>query len=146
MKIKDTKIGKFLRQKAPMVLSAVGDVLPDKGALGIIKNLIDKSTDIKEEDKGAIKLELDRIYELEVQDRDSARDREVGVAQYNKYDFLFHITGLIGLASFCFIIYAIVFIQIPEENKEIWIHLIGITEGIVLSIFGYYFGSAMNRR
>ena len=145
MKIKNTRLGKFLKEKAPQVLNTVGDFLPDKGALGIIKNIIDKSTDIKEEDKETIKSELDSIYELEVSDRDSARKREVAIAPYNKYDFLFHITGLIGLASFCFIVYAIVYIQIPEENKDIWIHLIGITEGIVLSIFGYYFGSAMKR-
>ena len=40
-KIKDTKIGKFLAEKAPNVLKVVGDVLPDNGSLGIIKNLID---------------------------------------------------------------------------------------------------------
>lgn len=146
MKIKNTRIAKFLKEKAPTIFSAVGEVLPDRGALGILKKLIDNSTDISDGDKAELKLELEKIFELEVRDRESAREREIGVAQYNKYDFLFHITGLIGLASFCFIIYAIVYIQIPEDNKDIWIHLIGITEGIVLSIFGYYFGSAMNRK
>ena len=141
--IKDTKIGKFLMEKAPKVLDVVGNLLPNSGALGIIKNLISSSPDIVEEDKAAISDELVKMFALEVEDRDSARKREVGVAQFNKYDFLFHLTGIVGLACFCFIVYAIVYLSIPENNKDMWTHLIGITEGIVLSIFGYYFGSAM---
>ena len=39
-KLKDTKLGAWLREKAPKVLDKVGDVLPDEGALGIVKNLI----------------------------------------------------------------------------------------------------------
>lgn len=39
-KLKDTKLGTWLREKAPNVLDKVGNVLPDEGALGIVKNLI----------------------------------------------------------------------------------------------------------
>ena len=39
-RLKDTKLGRWLREKAPDVLEKVGDVLPDEGALGIVKNLI----------------------------------------------------------------------------------------------------------
>lgn len=41
-KIKDTKLGSWLASKAPSILGVVGDLLPDSGALGIVKNLIDK--------------------------------------------------------------------------------------------------------
>lgn len=41
-KIKNTKLGAWLREKAPGVLSTVGDLLPDQGALGVVKNLLDK--------------------------------------------------------------------------------------------------------
>tara|TARA_R100001163_G_C5061422_1_gene198325 strand:+ start:1938 stop:2375 length:438 start_codon:yes stop_codon:yes gene_type:complete len=41
-KIKDTLLGKWLAEKAPNVLGTVGDLLPDKGALGVVKNLLDK--------------------------------------------------------------------------------------------------------
>jgi len=41
-KIKDTNLGGWLKTKAPGVLSLVGDLLPDKGGLGIVKNLLDK--------------------------------------------------------------------------------------------------------
>tara|TARA_B000000565_G_C23728325_1_gene356192 strand:- start:593 stop:1036 length:444 start_codon:yes stop_codon:yes gene_type:complete len=41
-KIKDTGLGKWLAEKAPNVLGTVGDLLPDQGALGVVKNLLDK--------------------------------------------------------------------------------------------------------
>jgi len=43
-KIKDTKLGAWLKSKAPNVLDIVGDILPDKGGLGIVKNLISKES------------------------------------------------------------------------------------------------------
>ena len=39
-KIKNTNLGKWLKEKAPSVLDTVGDLLPDSGGLGIVKNLI----------------------------------------------------------------------------------------------------------
>lgn len=144
-KFKDTRVGKFLKEKSPKVLEVVGDLLPSSGVLGVAKNLINLSEDLTQEEKDMIDGELIRMMELEVADRDSARKREVSVAELHKVDYLFYITGIIGLSAFCFIVYAIAFLRIPEENKEVWIHLIGITEGVVLSIFGYYFGSAIKR-
>jgi hypothetical protein len=141
----DTKVGKFLTNKAPKILDTVGDILPDRGVLGIVKNLISNSDELSPEDKKIALDHLKDMYGLEVQDRESARLREVEISKTGKVDFLFYATGIIGLAVFCFIVYAIVFLQIPEQNKEIWIHLIGISEGVVLSIFGYYFGSAMKK-
>jgi len=147
-KFKDTKIGKFLTQKAPSLLESVGDILPSNGVFGIVKNLIGSSNELSAEDKAIALEELSKsiqIFELEVKDRDSARNREIEVGKTGKFDFLFYLTGFVGLSVFCFIVYAIVFLQIPDSNKEIWIHLIGISEGVVLSIFGYYFGSSIKR-
>jgi hypothetical protein len=144
-KFRDTKVGQFLTNKAPKILDAVGDVLPDRGVLGVVKNLISSSEELTPEDKAAALEHLKEMYELEVQDRDSARNREIEIAKIHKFDFLFYLTGIIGLSIFCFIVYAIVYLQIPDQNKDVWIHLIGISEGVVLSIFGYYFGSSIKR-
>jgi len=141
-KLKDSKVGKLLASKLPGALDIVGDLLPDQGALGIVKNLID-SADISEEEKQMLHNQVKELYELEVADRDSARKREIEVSKTRKFDIMFNLTGLTGLGAFLFIIYAIVYLDIPENNKEVWIHLIGICEGIVLSIFGYFFGSAI---
>lgn len=144
-KFKDTKVGQFLKTKAPNILDKIGDLLPDSGVLGVVKNLIDKSPELSPADKALAQQQLKEMYELEVKDRESARLREIEVAKTGKFDFLFNLTGLIGLGVFIFIVYAIVYLKIPKENKEIFIHLIGISEGVVLSIFGYYFGSAVKK-
>jgi hypothetical protein len=39
-KIRDTKLGLWIKEKAPDVLDTVGDLLPDSGGLGIVKNLL----------------------------------------------------------------------------------------------------------
>lgn len=144
-KFRDTKVGQFLKTKAPKILDRVGDLLPDSGVLGIVKNLIDKSPELTPEDRQLAHDHLKELYELEVRDRDSARNREIEVAKTGKFDFLFTLTGLIGLGVFVFIVYAIVYLEVPKQNKELFIHLIGIAEGVVLSIFGYYFGSAVKK-
>jgi len=141
-KFKDTKVGQFILKKIP---GFVGDILPEKGVLGVVKNLIDSDPELTSQDKTQLHNELIELYKLEIADRDSARKREVEKAKTGGFDFMFNLTGVIGLGAFAFIIYAIVYLQIPESNKEVWIHLIGICEGIVLSIFGYFFGSAVRK-
>ena len=136
---KDTAVGKFLLEKVP---GFVVDVLPDNGVLGIVKNLIDSDSSLTQHDRDTL---LKELYQLEVEDRDSARKREVEKAKTGGFDLMFNLTGLIGLAAFAFIIYAIVYLSIPEGNKEVWIHTIGIIEGITLSIFGYFYGSAVKQ-
>ena len=139
---KETKVGKFILEKLPGFVSGA---LPDKGVLGVVKNLIDNDPAVTPEEKAQMHEELVQLYELEVADRDSARKREVEKAKTGQFDFMFNLTGVVGLGAFAFLIYAIVYLEVPEHNKEIWIHLIGITEGIVLSIFGYFFGSAVRK-
>ncbi len=39
-KFKDTKVGVFLKEKAPKILNGIGDILPDNGVYGVVKNLI----------------------------------------------------------------------------------------------------------
>lgn len=142
-KFKDTKVGQFLLKKLPGFVSGV---LPEKGILGVVKNLIDNDEDITPEERAEMHKELVELYSIEVADRDSARKREVEKAKTGQFDLMFNLTGVIGLLSFAFIIYAIVYLEVPENNKEVWIHLIGICEGIVLSIFGYFYGSAVRKK
>ena len=139
-KFKDTAVGKLILSKVP---DFVSKALPDNGVLGVVKNLIDSEPDLSPEQKAQMHEELVELYKLEVADRDSARKREVEIAKTGRFDFMYNLTGVVGLGAFAFIVYAIVYLEIPSENKEVWIHLIGICEGIVLSIFGYFFGSAV---
>ena len=60
-KFKDTKIAAFLKDKAPAILDGIGNILPDQGGFGLVKNLITSDDTIEPEDKEkAMKLlELD---------------------------------------------------------------------------------------
>ena len=145
-KIKDTKIGKFLAEKAPQILAVVGDVLPEQGTLGIVKNLISKDPDLTPEEKQEIHNRLVEFYKLEVEDRDSARQREVEMVKAGGTDWMMNFTGIVGLGGFVLLLVAIVFIEVPIHNKELMIHTTGIVEGIVLSITGFYFGSIAQKK
>ena len=138
-KFKDTAVGKFLTKKLPELAGAA----LTGGPLEAIKTLIDDDTSIGPEEKARLHNELVEMYKAEVADRDSARKREVEVAKSGKFDFLFNLTGLVGLGAFGVIVWAILALDIPEANKELFYHLIGIVEGVTLSIFGYYFGTSM---
>jgi len=139
---KETGLGKFLLGAGSIIIDVVGDVLPDKGLLGVVKKLIDKDPDLSDDQKAEAHDRLVELYRLEVEDRDSARKREVNLRKYGT-DWMFNLTGIVGLSAFAFLVYTVVTTQVPESNKEIFIHLIGIVEGVALSIFGYYFGSAI---
>ena len=69
-KFKDTKVGQFLLGKSG-VLDSLADVLPDKGLLGVVKNLIDKDEALPPPDKEmALKLlEQDIVEAQEVSKR-----------------------------------------------------------------------------
>ena len=65
-KLRETKVGAFLASKAPILLKKIGEVLPDKGGLAIVKNLITSDTKIKAVDKEqAMKLIEQDLIEME---------------------------------------------------------------------------------
>ena len=70
-KFSETKVGKFLSKAAPGILGTVGDVLPNNGVLGVVKNLISKDEAMPAEDKEkAMKLlEMDMVEMQEVSKR-----------------------------------------------------------------------------
>jgi len=145
-KFKDTKVGKFIGKVAPSILSVAGDLLPDAGVLGMVKNLIEKDDTISPEDKAVALDQVRSMYELEIADRNSARVREIEVKKTGSKDFMMLATGLSGLASFIFIIYAVVYEPTVLEN-DLFVHLMGMIEGVVISnIFAYYYGTSSQDR
>tara|TARA_Y100000589_G_C27111637_1_gene612478 strand:- start:171 stop:620 length:450 start_codon:yes stop_codon:yes gene_type:complete len=64
-KFKETKVGAFLTEKAPKLVSQLGEFLPDQGGLGIVKNIITSDNDIEPKDKEiALKLLEQDIAEM----------------------------------------------------------------------------------
>jgi len=73
-KIKDTLLGKFLKKRAPSIASAVGNFLPEKGALGIVKNLL-KNSDKETQQEAEMYLNV-AIQEQEITKRWQADSKQ----------------------------------------------------------------------
>jgi hypothetical protein len=50
-KFKETKVGVFLKEKAPKILDGIGEILPDNGVYGVVKNLITTDKQMSPADK-----------------------------------------------------------------------------------------------
>ena len=72
-KFSETKVGKFLKTGAPGIIGTVGDVLPDAGVLGLVKNLIQKEPDAvlppEDKEKALKLLEMDMVEMQEISKR-----------------------------------------------------------------------------
>ena len=70
-KFNQTKVGQFLSKAAPGILDLAGDVLPDAGVLGLVKNLIHKDPVLpaEEKEKALMLLEQDMTEMQEVSKR-----------------------------------------------------------------------------
>ena len=144
-KLKDTKIGLLLKEKAPKILEIIGDVLPSNGTMGILKNIISKDPDLTPEEKTELHNRVIELYKLEVADRDSARKREIEITKAGGNDWMMNVTGVIGLSCFVFIIYSVVYIPEVLDN-ELFIHLMGMVEGVVIgNIFAFYYGTSSKK-
>ena len=102
-KLKDTKLGKLLVKISPKILKVAGDLLPDAGVLGVVSKMIADDPNISAEDKKMLQDQHKELYKLEIEDRDSARKREVEIAKTGKKDYMMQLTGIVGLLSFAFI-------------------------------------------
>jgi len=144
-RIKETKLGKLLKEKAPQILGTIGDILPSSGTLGIVKNIISKDETIDPATKQMLHEQVVETYKLEVADRDSARKREVDISKSGGNDWMMNLTGIVGLVCFIFIVYSVVYI--PEVlHNELFVHLMGLIEGVVIgNIFAYYYGTSSKK-
>ncbi|NRA78925.1 MAG: hypothetical protein HRU18_12005 [Pseudoalteromonas sp.] len=148
-KLKNSKLlDKVKELDLKNVLDVAGNFLPDKGGLGVIKNIIQKDDTISAENKVQLLEAYEddmRAFELEVQDRDSARKREVELAKVKGTDWMMYATGIVGLVSFIAMVVAVIWIPSVQENK-LFVHLMGIVEGVVISnLFAYYYGTSKDK-
>jgi hypothetical protein len=129
-KLKDTKVGQWLKEKAPSVLDVVGDVLPDRGVLGVVKNLVDKDPTLDSESFKA-------VMDAEMRAQDNVSERWKADANSDmKLAKLIRPIILIVLTLF----YMTIVIWdgldpqfVPPENY------ISLLEILMLTVFGAYF-------
>ena len=125
-KFKETKVGKFLLGTGSTIVDNIGDVLPDNGVLGIVKNLIEKDPAMPQEDKEkALKLlELDKVEMEEVSKRWVADMGQGGT----------FLTKNVRPITLCFFSVAYVVGWYCDYNLD-------SIQGVLSLIVGAYFGS-----
>ena len=134
-KIKETKIGAFLASKAPKVLNAIGDVLPGKGTLGIVKNLIMSDTKIKAVDKEqAMKLIEQDIAEMkEVSSRWRSDMKSDSWLSKNTRPL-----ALMFLTASAVFMMAVDSFHMQFDVDESWVNLL---KTLLVTVYVAYFGS-----
>ena len=130
-KMKDTNLGKWMVDKAPAVLSVAGELLPDRGALGIVKNLLHKEPDVKNED-------ADAVVDAEVQFQDAVTKRwQADMASDVTLAKLIRPVTLICLmVMFMATMVADSLDNLPFNVKDSYVSLLEI---LMLTAFGAYF-------
>jgi len=130
-KIKDTKLGAWLRDKAPSVLGTVGDLLPDQGALGLVKNLLDKEPDIDPAEAQA-KIDAEVRFQENVTERWKAdMGSDIKLAKLIR-----PVTLITLMVMFCLTMVFDSMDNWPFNVKDSYIDLLQI---LMLTSFGAYF-------
>ena len=134
-KFKDTKVGKFLKEKAPGILDQVGDVLPDKGVLGIIKNLIDKDETMLPQDKETAMalLNQDTIEMQEVTKR--------WTSDMNSDSWLSKNTRPLALIFLTIATTLMIIVDSTGLNFEVKHSWVMLLETLLVTVYVAYFGS-----
>lgn len=130
-KIKDTALGGWLREKAPNILDTVGDLLPDQGALGIVKNFLDKEPGIDPVEAKA-KIDAEIAFQNNVTERWKAdMGSDIKLAKYIRP------VTLITLMTMFMVTMVLDSIDyLPFSVKESYVSLLEI---LMLTSFGAYF-------
>lgn len=130
-KIKDTKLGSWLKDKAPNVLSVVGDLLPDSGGLGVVKNLIEKDPEV-DTDAGMAAVDAEIAFQNNVTERWKAdMGSDVKLAK------LIRPVTLIALMSMFMVTMVVDSMDNVAFNvKDAYVDLLQI---LMLTAFGAYF-------
>ena len=136
-KFKDTKVGKFLSKTAPAILSTVGDIIPDAGVLGLVKNLIEKEDPVvlppEDKEKALKLLEIDMIEMQEISKRwESDMKSDSWLSKNTRPLTLIFLTVsmvlLVLLDSF----------EIQFEVDSGWVDLL---KSLLITVYVAYFGS-----
>lgn len=163
-KIKNSKFGTFVRDRVKPVAGDILEVVGDITGIQAIETVGALINGKKEQSDEAAKLaqdferykleftlEMHRLdlqaeleaYKAEVEDRTSARLREVEFTKATgKRDWLMAAVILSGLLLLIGVILSLIFITIPPENQRLADMTFGAIMSIGASIFSYYVGSS----
>jgi hypothetical protein len=130
-KIKDTKLGAWLKEKAPGILDTVGDLLPDQGGLGVVKNLLDREPDIDPAEAKA-KVDAEIEFQKNVTERWKAdMSGDVKLAKTIRPIMLIVLISVfVGL---------VIFDSLDNQPFNVRESYVSLLEILMLTVFGAYF-------
>ena len=134
-KLSETKVGMFLKEKAPNILDAVGDVLPSQGVYGIVKNILQKDIKMHPRDREqALKL-----LDMDVQEMNNVSNR--WVSDMKSDSWLSKNTRPMSLIFLTISMVILILLDSFELNfvvNENWVDLL---KTLLITVYVAYFGS-----
>lgn len=134
-KIKDTALGAWLSTKVPALADKVGDLLPESGVLGMVKNLVDSEPSVSAEDK----LEFEKLkmqQEIEAQKQVSERWKADMGSDVKLAKMIRPVTLICLMTMFMLTMVADSMDNWPFNVKDSYVDLLQV---LMLTAFGAYF-------
>lgn len=133
-KLRDTKVGQWLRTTAPKVLDVVGDALPDSGMLGVVKNLVDVDPDVTHEQR----MELENLIVSERMAMESELTKRWESDNTSDSWLAKHTRPIIvlSLVAALFVFIVLDSLDIAFDVRDAWVTLYEIL--IVTAVGGYF--------
>tara|TARA_R100001377_G_scaffold84206_2_gene67234 strand:- start:317 stop:769 length:453 start_codon:yes stop_codon:yes gene_type:complete len=134
-KFNQTKVGQFLSKAAPGILDIAGDVLPDAGIFGLVKNLIKKDPVLPAEDKEKA---------LKLLDQDMTEMKEVSkrwAADMKSDSWLSKNTRPLTLIFLTVSMILLIFSDSIGESFEVDSGWVDLLKSLLITVYVAYFGS-----
>ena len=151
-------LGGLLKSAAPALATAVAGPLGPMalkaiaGKLGVEDSVEAVTQHLQANPMDAEKLaEIDvKKLEMELKDRQDARNREIQLATNDAVPFINKIVTpvlALGVVALSFILFAVlIFVNVTTEAKDILIYILGVLSAAVTQILSYYFGSSQGSK
>ena len=151
-------LGGLLKSAAPALATAVAGPLGGvalkaiAGKLGVEDSVEAVTKHLQANPMDAEKLaEIDvKKVEMEMKDRQDARNREIQLATNDSVPFINKIVTpvlALGVVTLSFILFAVlIFVNVTPEAKDILIYILGVLSAAVTQILSYYFGSSQGSK
>ncbi len=134
-KLKDTAVGKFLSGAGSDIIGSLGDVLPDKGIMGLVKNLIKKDPELPAEDKEKA---------LALLNQDTVEMQEVSKrwkADMQSDSWLSKNTRPLTLVFLTISMILLIFIDSTGIDFEVDSGWVDLLKSLLITVYVAYFGS-----
>ena len=151
-------LGGLLKSAAPALATAVAGPLGGvaikaiAGKLGVEDSVEAVTQHLQANPMDAAKLaDIDvKKLEMEMKDRQDARNREIQLATNESVPFINKIVTpvlALGVVALSFILFAVlIFVNVTPEAKDILIYILGVLSAAVTQILSYYFGSSQGSK